>query len=98
MRSPSRSAQPSLPPGAPEKLGRRERRRAEIRERLYRSALVLFRTRGFCATTVQNITEEADVGKGTFYNYFQSKEHVFELFWRGTHQRLEETLQTVRDG
>jgi AcrR family transcriptional regulator len=56
--------------------GRRERRRAEIRERIFRAALQLFAERGFLETTVEDITEAADVGKGTFFNYFPTKEHV----------------------
>jgi len=56
--------------------GRRERRRAEMRERLFRAALELFAERGFLETTVEDITEAADVGKGTFFNYFPTKEHV----------------------
>jgi len=57
--------------------GRRSRRQAEIRERLLCSAFVLFAERGFNATTVEDITNLADVGKGTFFNYFPSKEHIF---------------------
>ena len=60
----------------PPRAGRRERRRAEIRERLFRAALELFAERGFLETTVEDITEAADVGKGTFFNYFPTKEHV----------------------
>jgi len=60
----------------PPRIGRRERRRAEIRERLFRAALRLFAERGFLETTVEDITEAADVGKGTFFNYFPTKEHV----------------------
>jgi AcrR family transcriptional regulator len=37
----------------------------------------LFAQRGFFNTTVEDITEAADVGKGTFFNYFPGKEHVF---------------------
>lgn len=33
-------------------------------------------SRGFNDITVQDITDAADVGKGTFFNYFRSKEHV----------------------
>lgn len=60
--------------------GRRARRRAETREHLFRAALRLFAERGFFATTVADITEAADVGKGTFFNYFPSKEHVLGAF------------------
>jgi AcrR family transcriptional regulator len=60
--------------------GRRERRRQETRERLFRAALRLFAQRGFLATKVEDITEAADVGKGTFFNYFPSKEHLLVAF------------------
>ena len=56
--------------------GRRQRRAAETRLKLFRSALQLFAERGFSGVTVEDITEAADVGKGTFFNYFESKDHV----------------------
>jgi AcrR family transcriptional regulator len=57
-------------------MGRRQRRAAETRLRLFRCALQLFAQRGFPNVTVEEITEAADVGKGTFFNYFESKDHV----------------------
>jgi len=60
-------------------LGRRERRTAETRVRLFRSAMRLFAQRGFQNVTVEDITEAADVGKGTFFNYFESKEQVLSV-------------------
>jgi len=65
---------------SPPLAGRRERRRAEIRDRLFQAALQLFADRGFLETTVEDITEAADVGKGTFFNYFPTKEHVLATF------------------
>src|ERR1035437_2082792 len=56
--------------------GRRQRRAAETRLRLFRCALQLFAERGFTNGTVEQITDAADVGKGTFFNYFDSKDHV----------------------
>ena len=64
----------------PKPPNRRERRRAETRERLVHCALRLFSERGFTATTIEDITNAADVGKGTFFNYFPSKEHVLASF------------------
>lgn len=66
------------PPGR--RPGRRERRRSETRERIFRAAQKLFAERGVAGTTVEDITEAADVGKGTFFNYFPSKEHVLAAF------------------
>ncbi len=55
---------------------RRERKRAETRAALLDSALALVRQRGVYGTRVEDITERADVGKGVFYNYFDSKDAV----------------------
>jgi AcrR family transcriptional regulator len=56
---------------------RRERRREETRKRIFETALDLFAKHGFNKVTVEQITEAADVGKGTFFNYFPTKEHMF---------------------
>lgn len=60
--------------------GRRERRKQELQARILRAALDLFGRQGFFDTTIEQITEAADVGKGTFFNYFPSKEHVLAGF------------------
>lgn len=61
-------------------MGRRERRSLDTRENLFRNALRLFAERGFSATTIEAITEAADVGKGTFFNYFDNKECILLEF------------------
>jgi AcrR family transcriptional regulator len=61
---------------------RRERRSIELRERLFHAAIRLFALKGFSETTVEDITNAADVGKGTFFNYFPSKEHILASFGR----------------
>jgi len=63
-----------IPPSSPH--SRRTRRGLELRDRLFHSALTLFTKKGYAETTVEDITEAADLGKGTFFNYFPSKEHV----------------------
>jgi AcrR family transcriptional regulator len=60
-------------------MGRRQRRAAETRFRLFRCALQLFAERGYPNVTVEEITEAADVGKGTFFNYFESKDQVLSV-------------------
>lgn len=55
---------------------RRERKRQETRSALLDSALALVKQRGIYGTRVEDITERADVGKGVFYNYFDSKDAI----------------------
>lgn len=55
---------------------RRERKKDETRERIFKAAVKLFRDKGFENTTIDEITERADVAKGTFFNYFPKKESV----------------------
>ena len=77
-------------------LDRRQRRSAEIRERLFRAALGLFAKKGFAETTVEDITEAADVGKGTFFNYFPSKDHILIAFGEMQLGKLEAAIAEVR--
>src|SRR5580704_9137105 len=76
--------------------GRRERRTIETRERLFRAALDLFARKGFTETTVGDITEAADVGKGTFFNYFPSKDHILLAFGEMQLAKLESAVEEAR--
>src|SRR5262252_6250270 len=78
------------------RLGRRERRRAETHERIFRAALQLFAERGYLETTVEDITEAADVGKGTFFNYFPTKEHVLAAYGGERIAAVERALEKAR--
>jgi AcrR family transcriptional regulator len=55
---------------------RRQRRRDQVRARIVEVAIERFSRDGIAATTVESITEAADIAKGTFFNYFPSKEAV----------------------
>ncbi len=59
-------------------LGRQSRRREATRQRLLTAALVVFEREGLADATIASITEEADVGFGTFYLYFETKKALFE--------------------
>lgn len=86
-----------LPP-APAALGRRARRKAELRERILRAAMDLFARQGFFPTTIEQITRAADVGKGTFFNYFPSKEHVLAGFGEFQLARIKAGLAEAQAG
>jgi AcrR family transcriptional regulator len=66
--------------------GLRKRKQLARKERIFRTALDLFRRKGFSATTVEEIAAAAEVGKGTFFNYFPTKEAV--LLYLGERQAL----------
>ncbi len=70
--------------------GRRERKKEETRRRITLAALELFHEKGFDATTVDEITERADVAKGTFFNYFPKKESVLEALSEEWMERAQE--------
>jgi AcrR family transcriptional regulator len=63
---------------------RRERKKQETRQRLLECAWQLFQGHGYDDTTVEEITDAADVAKGTFFNYFQTKEALLDelALWR----------------
>ncbi|MBB83803.1 MAG: hypothetical protein CL931_08340 [Deltaproteobacteria bacterium] len=67
----------SMPPTAP--LGRRERKKLEVRSRIYAAARELFAKQGFDTTTVDEIAHAADVAPATFFNHFQSKQALLSL-------------------
>jgi AcrR family transcriptional regulator len=90
--STSRSHKP--PPAV--SLDRRQRRSAELRERLFRAALDLFAKKGFAETTVEDITNAADVGKGTFFNYFPSKDHILLAFGEMQLEKLHASVEVAR--
>src|SRR3974390_980419 len=75
---------------------RRSRRSAETRERLFRAALDVFSKKGFAETTVEDITNAADVGKGTFFNYFPSKDHILLAFAEMQIARLRHAVDDAR--
>lgn len=58
------------------KITRGARRRLETRARLVAAARQAFARKGAGAATIAEITEEADVGLGTFYHHFDSKEAI----------------------
>lgn len=79
-------------------MGRRQRRAAETRVRLFRCALQLFAERGFPNVTIEEITEAADVGKGTFFNYFESKDHVLGVMAELQLARVKEAVKVATSG
>jgi AcrR family transcriptional regulator len=73
-------------------LSRRERKKLQTRQSLMEAALRLFGEHGYEATTVKDITRAADVAKGTFFNYFETKEAILPAIAALRLAQLEEIL------
>jgi AcrR family transcriptional regulator len=79
-----------------ETLSRRERKKEETRQKLLEAARSLFHTKGYNATTVEEITERTDVAKGTFFNYFPSKEALLSELAVWQIDQLRDALDLAR--
>lgn len=81
-------------PEIKKKRTRQQRRVSATRQRLLNAARTVFSEKGFDMATITEITERADLGKGTFYNHFQSKTSVVRELVKGILGELIETLET----
>lgn len=72
------------------------RKRQKTRQALLDAARSLVYERGHERIAIQDITERADVGLGTFYNYFESKQAVFEAVLADMRQHFNEELDRIR--
>jgi AcrR family transcriptional regulator len=59
---------------------RRERKKAAVRAHILATAIKLFSQYGLDSVTVDQIANAADIGKGTIYNYFSTKEDIVAAF------------------
>ncbi|MGE5403963.1 MAG: TetR/AcrR family transcriptional regulator, partial [Candidatus Saccharibacteria bacterium] len=61
---------------------RMERKKEETKQKIISVAMRLFLEQGVDATTMEQIAAEADIAKGTLYNYFSVKEAIIDEFIR----------------
>ena len=71
-------------------LSRHERRRLHTRKLLIETTLQLVLEKGYERISVQDITDRADLGRGTFYIHFKDKEEVVWTAFRDLFQELEQ--------
>jgi AcrR family transcriptional regulator len=78
-------------------LTRHQKRRQQTRQLLIDTTLQLILEKGFDAITVQDITDRADLGRGTFYIHFKDKEEIVWIMFRELMQDLEKEAHASTD-
>ena len=58
-------------------LNRKEREKLYRRKEIIYAAVKLFSEKGYEHSTLDEIAEASEFGKGTIYNYFQNKEEIY---------------------
>ncbi|HET7554293.1 MAG TPA: TetR/AcrR family transcriptional regulator [Gaiellaceae bacterium] len=69
----------------------------EKRRRLLDAAVRVFARKGYHASRVSDIAEQAGVAHGLLYHYFASKEDVLRAVFRETWRALIETIRSVEE-
>ncbi len=81
-------------------MGRRERKKLQSKHTILTAAVKKFMAKGVKETSIADIMNEAELGIGTFYNYFESKEalllclleQIVEETQRRAAQRMDENV------
>jgi AcrR family transcriptional regulator len=76
--------------------GKREETKASNRQAIIDAARNVFADLGYGATTVRDIIRATELASGTFYNYFKSKEEVFQALQDETALRVRPRLRAER--
>lgn len=74
------------------KLSRRERRKIATREALLTAAQEVIAVKGVYLAVIEEITERADVAKGSFYQYFQDRDDLLHVL---LNRRLQELRTAI---
>ncbi len=72
--------------------GLREQKRDRTRRAIVETALRLFAVKGFEQTTISEIAAAAEVGRRTFFHYFESKDDVL---FAEPDERIDAALQAI---
>ncbi len=87
--------------GVTQPPSRSTRQKQKTRDRLIRAAMSVMAAKGADAATINDITEAADVGFGSFYNHFDSKEDILEAatneLFEAVGGKIDEAIYAIDD-
>jgi AcrR family transcriptional regulator len=72
--------------------------REEKRDQIIRAAAKVFGSKGYARTLIAEVAAEAGVGKGTVYEYFDSKTALFLAVFDWLNRRVNEAAQVAAEG
>lgn len=72
-----------------------EKRSAETKEKILKSAEVLFKDQGFENTSVESIVKRAGLSKGSFYVHFNSKDEIIAYFINAVISKIDMDLDSI---
>ena len=79
------------------KLSRKQRERLRHRQEILDTALKLFSERGFHNVSMQQIAEASEFAVGTLYNFFESKETLFEELTNSCGEKIVGSMTAILD-
>src|SRR5215510_8811839 len=82
---------------AVEPIGKREKTKVANRQAILAAARRVFAQLGYDSATVRDIIRGTELASGTFYNYFRSKEEVYEALADDSAARFRPLLRQSRE-
>ncbi|SYX87099.1 TetR/AcrR family transcriptional regulator [Paenibacillus alvei] len=72
-----------------------EHEKQMVREAMYRKGIELIRKKGIKRVTVEDITTATNIGKGSFYSYYHSKEELLYAIIKQNERRMFEKVESI---
>ena len=80
-----------------EKISLRKQKKFQARQKILSAAAQQFELHGFANTSISNIMQAAELGVGTFYNYFGSKEDVLLTLAKNLREAVEKNISVASE-
>ena len=74
-------------------LSPREQKKLIYRQKILDAASLLFEEKGFSETSIADIMKAANLGVGTFYNYFESKEELLLTLLKNLAEKVDRAVE-----
>ncbi len=78
-------------------MNKREQQRLDRRNQILNCSLDMIISRGYAATTIRDIAKKLNISTGLFFNYFDSKESVYEELVRYGMSGPQSVLQVLEN-